>query len=66
VNFRLKDLVSGNVIATYAVTSASATNMEVKKALQVYNSTNAIIAVEIQSVGGNTVNIGCATFGYEE
>ncbi len=66
VNFRLKDLVSGTVINTWSVTSASAINIEVKKSLQVYNSSSAIIAVEVQSVGGNDVNIGSAMFAYEE
>lgn len=65
VNWRIKDLVTGNVITSGSATSASAINIEVKKALQVYNSTSAIIAVEIQSVSSNTVFIGSAIFAYE-
>ena len=65
VNWRIKDLVSGNVITSGSATSASAINIETKKALQVYNSTSAIIAVEVQSVSSNTVFIGSAIFAYE-
>lgn len=64
-NWRVKDLVSGTVITSGSVTSTSAINIETKKALQVYNSTSAIIAVEVQSVSGNTVFVGSSIFAYE-
>lgn len=66
VNWQIVDLVSSLQIATGSVTSAFATNIEKIKALQVFNSTNALISLQVQSVGGNTVNISSAMFGYEE
>lgn len=65
VNWRIKDLVSGTVITSGSVTSTSALNIETKKALQIYNSSSAIIAVEVQSVSANTVFVGSAIFSYE-
>lgn len=65
--FRIKDLVTGNVIYTNSVvTSTSVINIETRKALQIYNSTSAIIAVETQGSGANTVSIASAIFAYEK
>ena len=65
-SFRIKDLISGNVIYTNAaVTSASALNIEIRKALQIYNAASALIAVEIAGSGANTIFIGSAIFAYE-
>ena len=65
VSWQIVDLVSSLQIATGTVTSASDINIETVKGLQIFNSTNAIIAVQIMS-NGNTVNIGSAIFAYEE
>ncbi len=66
VNFRIRELIGGTIIGPFSVTSTSVVNIEKKKALQIFNATEAIMAVEVQSVGGNTVNIGNASFAYEK
>lgn len=64
-SYRIKDIVSGTVIYTNSVTSPSNLNIETKKALQIYNASSAIIAVETQGSGVNSVFCGSAMFAYE-
>lgn len=47
------------------ISSTSVVNIETKKALQIYNASSAIITLETQGSGSNSVFFGSAMFGYE-
>lgn len=64
--YRIRDLISGNtILSDKNVTSTSTTNVETTLALEVYNSTNALIVVEMKSdTAGKSITCGTQTFGY--
>lgn len=65
-SLRIKDLVTGNTIyENTSITSTSNINIETVTSQSVYNTTGAIVAVEIkQQNGANTISIGSSTFYY--
>lgn len=64
--YRIRDLISGNtILADKNVTSTSTTNIETTLGLEVYNSTNALIVVEMKSdTAGKSITCGTQTFAY--
>lgn len=62
---RVKDLISGNILyENDNITSTSLTNIESGTGLNIYNSTSALIVLEVLSDVAESISIGTTTLAY--